>query len=202
MRPNVKKNHKQGFTLTETLATVLIMSLVTVAIATGITVVRSTFQKIQDKANGQVLLSTTITNLTDSFGYAKSVQSGHVDNPIYLDETNHWVRITQTKDGIAKEYYTEVSRSDTKTVLEKSHVELLVSKSAAAGLVNTFTNYRYDFSKGKFTMNGLAIYGKEDAQIGEDGKVTAKDIPKASLSSHIISSVADSLPGETKLEVQ
>ena len=51
-------------------------------------------------------------------------------------------------------------------------------------------------------MNGLAIYGKEDAQIGEDGKVTAKDIPKASLSSHIISSVADSLPGETKLEVQ
>ena len=56
----IRKRNQDGFTLTEMLATVLIMSIVTTSIVAGVSVVRDNFKNVQNKANAQVLLSTTV----------------------------------------------------------------------------------------------------------------------------------------------
>ena len=54
----LKLNNEDGFTLAETLMTVLIMLLVSSVIAAGIPAAAKAYRKAVDAANAQVLLST------------------------------------------------------------------------------------------------------------------------------------------------
>ena len=63
---------KEGFTLVETLMAVLIMSLVGLAVISGIMAGSRAYQNIRNKAHAEMLISTTVTTMQDELQYADS----------------------------------------------------------------------------------------------------------------------------------
>ncbi len=64
---------RRGFTLSETMITLLIILLVFGVIVAGIPVAVNAMRKIVDAANSQMLMSTTMIKLRDELGKAESV---------------------------------------------------------------------------------------------------------------------------------
>ena len=73
-----KLNKRQGFSLTEMLATVLIMGFVGIIITTGAATVQRVYRKVVAHANAQTALTTTITLMKDQLAFAdpKSIGDG------------------------------------------------------------------------------------------------------------------------------
>lgn len=65
-----KLNSKSGFTLTETLSTLVIMSMVGIMVTAGVVTAVRVYRQVTEYANAQVLLSNTITLLNDKLVYA------------------------------------------------------------------------------------------------------------------------------------
>lgn len=112
----MKIRNNKGFTLTETLLTVILVVLMSGAVAAGVSTVSRVIHKIQNKANAEVLLSTTLTLLSDDLQNTESVES--TDGTVqYLkireNGSSAWISIdNSTSDldsenaGIRKNYYT------------------------------------------------------------------------------------------------
>lgn len=65
-----KLNKREGFSLTEMLATVLIMGFVGIIITTGAATVQRVYRKVVAHANAQTALTTTITLMKDQLAFA------------------------------------------------------------------------------------------------------------------------------------
>lgn len=65
-----KLNKRHGFSLTEMLATVLIMGFVGIIITTGAATVQRVYRKVVAHANAQTALTTTITLMKDQLTFA------------------------------------------------------------------------------------------------------------------------------------
>lgn len=65
-----KLNNRRGFSLTEMLATVLIMGFVGIIITTGTATVQRVYRKVVAHANAQTALTTTITLMKDQLAFA------------------------------------------------------------------------------------------------------------------------------------
>ena len=65
-----KLNNRHGFSLTEMLATVLIMGFVGIIITTGAATVQRVYRKVVAHANAQTALTTTITLMKDQLAFA------------------------------------------------------------------------------------------------------------------------------------
>ena len=72
-----KLNKRQGFSLTEMLATVLIMGFVGIIITTGAATVQRVYRKVVAHANAQTALTTTITLMKDQLAFADSESVGN-----------------------------------------------------------------------------------------------------------------------------
>jgi len=64
------KNKNAGFTLAETLITILILMMVTLISAVGISVAVRGYNRVLDTANAQLLLSSTVTRLREELSTA------------------------------------------------------------------------------------------------------------------------------------
>ncbi len=73
-----KLNKRHGFSLTEMLATVLIMGFVGIIITTGAATVQRVYRKVVAHANAQTALTTTITLMKDQLAFAdpESIEDG------------------------------------------------------------------------------------------------------------------------------
>ena len=65
--------HREGFTLSEMLMTVLIICLVIVLLGGGTSVIKNAYDKVTAKAEAQTILSTAVTMVTDEFRYATAI---------------------------------------------------------------------------------------------------------------------------------
>lgn len=65
-----KLNNRRGFSLTEMLATVLIMGFVGIIITTGAATVQRVYRKVVAHPNAQTALTTTITLMKDQLAFA------------------------------------------------------------------------------------------------------------------------------------
>ena len=72
-----KLNRRQGFSLTEMLATVLIMGFVGIIITTGAATVQRVYRKVVAHANAQTALTTTITLMKDQLAFADPESIGN-----------------------------------------------------------------------------------------------------------------------------
>ena len=176
----IRKRNQDGFTLTEMLATVLIMSIVTTSIVAGVSVVKDNFKNVQNKANAQVLLSTTVAELTDRFAFASEIKGGESSNPRFLlDIGGQWIVLKNSSDGIV---YQLCKAEDDPANFGKYIVTedtskapaLLVTKEAQAGLICYYDEYTYS-SSGYFTIKNLRVYEKEgfDPSHPENSEVLA-----------------------------
>lgn len=76
-----KRNNRKGFSLTELLVAVLILSMVSAVVAGGIPVAKNAYEKITVTANAQVMLSTAISALRNELCTA------NVETPDPSEET-------------------------------------------------------------------------------------------------------------------
>ena len=72
-----KLNKREGFSLTEMLATVLIMGFVGIIITTGAATVQRVYRKVVAHANAQTALTTTITLMKDQLAFADPESVGN-----------------------------------------------------------------------------------------------------------------------------
>ncbi len=72
-----KLNNRCGFSLTEMLATVLIMGFVGIIITTGAATVQRVYRKVVAHANAQTALTTTITLMKDQLAFADPESIGN-----------------------------------------------------------------------------------------------------------------------------
>ena len=72
-----KLNKRQGFSLTEMLATVLIMGFVGIIITTGAATVQRVYRKVVAHANAQTALTTTITLMKYQLAFADPESVGN-----------------------------------------------------------------------------------------------------------------------------
>lgn len=135
----IRKHNSRGFTLSETLAAMLILALVIVITGGGVIVVKDAYQKITLRANAQVLMSTVITKVSDEFRYAEDI-----DGQTFVSG-NSGYKMSFTNDntkGIMTTYYS----GDGSKVESTS---LLSDKTMTDGLVTSISDYTYsnDFFK-------------------------------------------------------
>jgi len=71
------RRRNAGFTLSELLASLLILAMVTMVIASGVTVVKRSYDTITRRAEADVLLSTCVTSLEDEFRYATNIRTSN-----------------------------------------------------------------------------------------------------------------------------
>ena len=67
---NILRSQK-GFSLTELLATLVLVGLITLAVAGGIGMVARSYTKVVDRADAEQLLSTTVSRITDELSFAE-----------------------------------------------------------------------------------------------------------------------------------
>lgn len=72
-----KLNKRHGFSLTEMLATVLIMGFVGIIITTGAATVQRVYRKVVAHANAQTALTTTVTLMKDQLAFADPESIGN-----------------------------------------------------------------------------------------------------------------------------
>ena len=100
----MKIRNNKGFTLTETLLTVILVLLMTGAVAAGISIMNRTIRRIQNKANAEVLLSTTLTLISSDLkntvavvpdGEKKAEDGGETVKLLQIREngTDAWIGI-------------------------------------------------------------------------------------------------------------
>lgn len=129
----MKIRNNKGFTLTETLLTVILVLLMTGAVAAGISIMNRTIRRIQNKANAEVLLSTTLTLISSDLkntvavvpdGEKKAEDGGETVKLLQIREngTDAWIGIENDSSaagsdaengGIRKKYYTQTVNSET-----------------------------------------------------------------------------------------
>lgn len=129
----MKIRNNKGFTLTETLLTVILVLLMTGAVAAGISIMNRTIRRIQNKANAEVLLSTTLTRISSDLkntvavvpdGEKKAEDGGETVKLLQIREngTDAWIGIENDSSaagsdaengGIRKKYYTQTVNSET-----------------------------------------------------------------------------------------
>lgn len=141
---NAENRTKKGFSLTETLVALLILGLVSVMMVTGIRLAVTQHRKVVDKANAQVLMSTTIAELRTRLSNAYDVSIN--DNAIYYKDlgTKSNMVIKPTDKGMMIKY---ASQDDSKAKLlvtteaasKNMHVECELSRE---GDLIVFTNIK------------------------------------------------------------
>ena len=150
MKKELVKKSKKGFTLTEVLATVIIVVLFSLLVSRSIYTSSTVYQTVVDRANASTLLSTTISELRNELMQAKDLKiddgsisyisalsinrveiSNSEDGIVvkeYADNVDSYLRPLVTRQAMTKSLhcaYGEVSYSDGLLVIEN----IVVSKS-------------------------------------------------------------------------
>lgn len=83
-RLRYKIHSEEGFTLSETLMTVVLIGLITMAMAGGIVAAKNVYQRISLRADAQTLLATTVSAVTEDLS---SVSSCDESNAFFYAES-------------------------------------------------------------------------------------------------------------------
>ena len=116
------KRETRGFTLTEMMATTLILTLVATLMATGIPAAIDTYRKMVRVSNAQMALSTTLEVVRSELGLATKVMVTDDGDKVYYYNagTGYWCSISNPPDeedgiiktrGLIKQVYKGVART-------------------------------------------------------------------------------------------
>ncbi len=191
-----KLNNRKGFSLTELLVAILILSMVSSVVAGGIPVAKEAYEKVTLSANAQVMLSTTISSLRNELCTATDVTILDNANNIIKNGTNGVViryyspsiknystlSIGKPKTTDNKEDANEKQNSIILTQYADSSVNVprrLVSSAAGDHqLYVSYKNVSYDETNKIVTFTELKVVdksGKECAKLkDEDNEIKIK----------------------------
>lgn len=169
-------NKSAGFTLAETLMTVLILLMVSAVVAGGIPAAMNAYRGAVDAANAQMLLSTTINALRDELSTAWNVSVEEDGTTIiYQSSDTGGKSKIELKDGriMLQEYVKESGQGwlveDYKAGKERPLVSNAMTKGLADDMTATYTGVE------TVKENGKVAYVKiKGLEVKRGATVTAK----------------------------
>ena len=159
-----KLQNRIGTSLVETLATVLLLGIMGVALTAGIVAVERAYRLVVRKANEQVLLSTTIIEMRDIIRH--STEYREKDGKQYFcTDQGYWVEFISPTDksGISVKYYMYQSGTDTFVAQNEGKAMVLVpvENGKISGIHSEFTRIA-KAKDGVYTIQGLTVKGDND----------------------------------------
>ena len=162
MGTRIKK--KDGFSISEMLMVVLILSLIIVVLGSGVMVVKNAYEKITVKAEAQTLLSTTITKVTDEFRFSKYIKDDGTD-PVKFTSGNQGYEIWfENGDD------TKGNRGILMCANGGGSVQLLTDKTMTSRLTPKMT-YSYDKTDNLFFATITIAYKDNEEYLKQEIKV-------------------------------
>ena len=164
MSANQKLKSRAGFTLAETLVTILILLMVSSVVAAGIPAAKNAYEKVVRSANAEVLLSTSVSELRKNLVTAQNVDAedgaltfysgdGEINKRIYPDPGNKGVLMVQEYIGFEEGGTTATPRQ-------------LVTDAASTR--DLYVTYKSASCDGQLvTIKGLSVYRKSQANTDE-----------------------------------
>lgn len=168
----LKLNSRSGFSLTELLVAILILSMVSAVVAGGIPVAKDAYEKVTVSANAQVMLSTAISALKNELctatditipGGTKDEATGVVNGTTiryFSPSIQNYSTISMgktTDDEINNILLTQYADYTTDT----SNKRRLVTRSAGDTILYvTYKDISYDESKGIVSFSELKVVDK------------------------------------------
>lgn len=163
-----RRDMSRGFTLAETILAMLIMGFVGLIVTGALSTALNTYQKIVEKANAELLLSTTISELRSELDRAEqmTLKTGNKLDK-YRSSTSAWRSLSnQEQKGIQVTEFKGYVPTGPKADTASHDPQQLVSEAAATSkLYAAFGSITYDKSKGVFTITGLKVYRKGDNKV-------------------------------------
>ena len=162
-----------GFSFAELMLTMLILALMTGMAATGIPVVKNTYQRAVDTANAETYLNTTMIALRSRLCVSSEVtgikdKNDNPVSPLYLDPKIGYYQIRNSDKGIQIEQYLGMTID---TDNPSKNVQLLApsEKNELVSFFGTFDEYgifqaatiAYD-PDGFFTIPDLQVTTKDE----------------------------------------
>lgn len=146
--------NKKGFSISEMLMVVMILSLIIVILGSGVMVVKNAYEKITLKAEAQTLLSTTITKVTDEFRFSKYINDDGTSPVRFVSGIRGYEIWFEDGDGTSGKKGILVCN------LGGTSTQLLTDKTMTSRLTPTIT-YQYDKDKKLFAAT-ITIATKEN----------------------------------------
>lgn len=169
-----KLSSKRGMTLTEMLASLLIMSMVTLVIAGGVMAVKRAYEKTVDQADAQMVLATTVELITDELANVTQAETKTIGSG--TNQTSQYVFLSGKGSGWIK-LESDPVRGICK-VPENSDiaagVPLLSSGAMAGKYVTKFDSISYQ--NACFTLKNIAVYEKASAGNGGSPVASLSDL--------------------------
>ena len=164
-----RRDMSRGFTLAETIMAMLIMAILGLIVTGAISTALNTYQKIVEKSNAELLLSTTISELRSELDRAEQMTlTGNVLDK-YRSSTSAWRTLSANRTnqkGIQVTEFRGYDPTGPKAGADTHPAQQLVSEAAATSkLYATFDSITYDTGKGVFTITGLKVYRKGDNKV-------------------------------------
>ncbi|MEE8807208.1 MAG: type II secretion system protein [Lactimicrobium sp.] len=160
---------KRGFTLSETLAAILIMGLVGLIVVGGFSAYVRSWRSITRKANAELFMSTLEVKMQEELEYASSVA---VDGNNIDENGKEVVWFTDDGTGYAtifvngtKDQAFGIKTSANPDSLANVTAEDLVSDGTSDGMYATYDSLTYDETTHVFTISKLSIYNAEGTRV-------------------------------------
>ncbi len=151
-----KLKKSSGFTLTETLSTLVIMSLVGIMITAGIATAVNTYREITEYSEAQSLLSNTLTLLEDELIYAKSnVSQSDSNKTVTFDHATKGKVVLSSRDSTTGGIAIDYKKDGTFT----GHPQPLVGYQKREDI---YTDWVVDFTSDKRFKIDLSVKRKEN----------------------------------------
>ncbi len=161
-----KLNSRSGFSLTELLAAVIILLLVSSIVASGIPVARDAYEKVVLASNAEVLLSSTISTLRNELGTGKNIQvsAGEI---VYLNLSRESLsRIYRSDDANKEIMFDRYYGSGEITNTGAAGTLLMSSELATQDLYVTYTSVDdSNISNGYISFTGLSVKRRSGAAV-------------------------------------
>ena len=156
------KTGKAGFTLAETLLAMMLLLIVAALLAQGVPLAFNAYKKVDQAANANMLLSTTMTELRDKLAFSDDIVIS--ENVITFTSSTgreYSLGYNADKEGL----YLEDRTSSEYNPGEVNDSRLLVSDAAAAKeLYAYFTKVEKNAAGTVLTFENLGVYSKTDPE--------------------------------------
>ena len=161
---------KRGFTLSETLITVLILLMVSAIVAGGVPAAANAYYKIIDAANAQILLTDTVTSLRSELAVAiNPVVNDSTKEVTYTNNNSGWTKTLKNSESGILTREINNSASDVKpfgwneTDSNKEHPLVQTKMSGGIKTSKLVTSYgAITYSDGVFTIQNLKVTKKDN----------------------------------------
>lgn len=173
----MKLRSEEGMTLSETLAAVLIMSLVTLAIAAGVTAGSRVYNEMRVKAEAQTLLSTNVAALSDylekEFVIPDTTSSDTIDIK-FSEVSDTTVHIYNNTDNDHKGIYIDYLNSSSPSEEADTDVDpqpLISDQSNTSGLYAVLSDVKTETTGDGKTVTTFTITVRDQSgKTAEDAK--------------------------------